>query len=441
MLTLFIISACWLPVQAEEAPPPAVEAEAPPSRVPVGPWRAWLDSPGGELPFGLELTNQRTGWRAWVINGPERSEIMMVNVLDDKKIIIAFDHYDAAIVGELSADARRFDGTWQKRGKDKKLTRLPVHATAGAALRFSPESAAGATPAAAPGGAIDGRWAVKFEKSTDPAVGLFRNENDGTVSGTFETTGGDYRYLVGAFQNGRLRLSTFDGAHAFLVHARIEPDGTLKGEFWSGESWHETWTARRDEQAQLPDGFARTRATCDVNFAELKFKDTLGAERSLNAPELAGKARILELFGSWCPNCHDAADLLVELDHRYRSRGLSIAGLAFELSGEHARDARQVRTFAARHGIEYPLLVAGPADKEKVSTLLPFLDGFQAYPTTVFVTAEGQVRAVHTGFSGPATGEDYKRLRARFEAIIEEMLAGAAEDDEPHTEAPGREGR
>ena len=41
-------------------------------------WRAWLDSPGGELPFGLELRDGLDGPSAVLINGSERIPVTRV---------------------------------------------------------------------------------------------------------------------------------------------------------------------------------------------------------------------------------------------------------------------------------------------------------------------------------------------------------------------------
>ena len=98
-------------------------------------------------------------------------------------------------------------------------------------------------------------------------------------------------------------------------------------------------------------------------------------------------------------------------------------GLAFELTGNFERDARQVRRYVDRFEIEYPVLVAGVADKEKASAALPIIDRLRSYPTTIFLDAEGEVYSVHAGFSGPATGEAYQKLREDFETIIKELLA------------------
>ncbi|HKQ47788.1 MAG TPA: TlpA disulfide reductase family protein [Phycisphaerae bacterium] len=274
---------------------------------------------------------------------------------------------------------------------------------------------------------VDGRWAVKFSSEESPAIGVFKEGKDKTVEGTFLTATGDYRYLAGSYEYGLLRLSCFDGSHAFLFHARMQSDGTLQGDFWSGAKWHETWTAKRDDNAVLPDGFDLTEINPKVRLKGLKFPDLEGKERALGEPGLLGKATIIEIFGSWCPNCHDAAELLVELEKKYGPRGLKVVGLAFE-SGDTERDVRQVKRYLERHKAMYPVLLAGVRDREKASVALPVIEKLQSYPTFLFVDADGEVRSVYSGFSGPATGEEYAKLRKQFEGVIEKLLAGPGGD-------------
>ena len=131
------------------------------------------------------------------------------------------------------------------------------------------------------------------------------------------------------------------------------------------------------------------------------------------------------LFGTWCPNCNDLTDYLVELHGKYGDLGLGILGLAFEVSEELARNTRIVREYAEHHGAEFPMLLAGGLDKEEASKRFPLVDKVRAYPTTLFVDREGAVQAVYTGFSGPATGSAHVRLRDAFEARIEALLIDA----------------
>ena len=380
-----------------------------------GLWRAWLDSPGGSLDFGLRIERDGDGWKAWVINGVE--EILVPEVSwDGQNFVLGIDYYDSTISAQISAGGKRLDGQWRKRAGPDRSARLPFHAAYGS--RLTDDDASPPTPE------FSGRWSVQFAKSDDPAVGVFSvDARTGVATGTFLTTLGDYRFLAGRASAGRLRLSCFDGAHAFLFDARLNADGTLTGDFWSRDAWHEKWSARRDDSAELPDGFGLTRSDPAVKLDALTFPDLEGRPRSLNDPDLMGRARIIAVFGSWCPNCRDETLYLTELHRRYKKRGLSILGIAFELTGDFQRDAAQVKTYVKRHGITYPVLIGGISDKAEASKRFPLLDRIRAYPTTLFLDAKGTVRAVHTGFSGPATGAAHQRLRERFESMIETLLA------------------
>ena len=386
-----------------------------------GPWQAQLVCRGGELPFGLELAREGTEWKAWLINGPQRIEVPRVDLAGDN-LFLRIDHYDSFIWASVDADGNGLFGEWVKRPGTDTLVEMMFQATAGRAQRSTVAFDARAAER------LNGRWKVQFSESDAPAVGLFKLQKDGTVVGTFMTTGGDYGYLAGTLEDSRLRLSCFDGSHAFLFDARMSDEGTLSGDFWSGTKWHETWTARRDREAKLPDGFEMTKATARAKFDGLFFRDLDGQRRSLAEIASGAKVVIIEVFGTWCPNCHDAARYLAELDRRYRDRGVCIVGLAFELTGEFEKDARQVRRFAERYAIESPLFIGGQRGKGQVTEVLPIIDQLRAYPTTIMMDAEGNVQAVHTGFSGPATGEEYQHLRSEFERLIEKMLGERGAD-------------
>jgi len=392
-----------------------------------GPWRAWLDSPGGELPFRVDFRPMHGGLRVLISNGVEQIEVPKV-FWQEKQLVLDIDYYDSIIRAKVSEDGVRLDGQWTKRRGPDQWTKMAFHAITGAASRF-PIKLSGPEPRNAP--SFDGRWAVSFSGSDDPAVGIFRTFYPGTAVGTFLTTGGDYRYLAGNYDERQMRLSCFDGAHAFLFHATRQADGTLKGDFWSADKWHQTWTAKPDEKAELPDAFAQVEWTGKVPLGKVTFPDLDGKQRSLDDPAFKGKARIISIFGSWCPNCHDDAKLLQVLHRRYSGRGLSIVGLAFELTGDQKRDAEQVRKFIARHKLTYPVLIAGVKGKAKSSEAFPLLDRIRAYPTTVFMDSVGEVYAVHTGITGPASGDLYHEMWDEFETIIEGLLLDEAEADKP----------
>ena len=387
-------------------------------------WRAWLDSPGGELPFLLEIATGVAGDQLVTIrNGEERIPVPVVNQVEGEDVVfeLAFPHYDATIRAKVSDDALRMDGEYAKRLGPERWRRLPFHAVEAEAdtTRF-PRPAAPAVD-------LGGRWRIDFSSSDDPAVGVFEQAPDGTLTGTILTTTGDYRFLAGSVSGSDLRLSVFDAAHAFLFHATAAEDGSLRGDFWSGDTWHETWTATRDDDVVLANAFEETRWFDLASLADVLLPDADGTVRSLTDPALRGKATLVVLFGTWCPNCHDEAAYLAELEERYGDQGLRIVGLAFEFTGEFERDAEQLRRFRDRYEIEYPLLLAGTADKADATLAFPGVDFVRSYPTTLFVDEGGHVRWVHSGFNGPATGTEHATLRAEFEGRIEALLAEAPE--------------
>ncbi len=403
-------------VGCERAAEPVVAA--PPDL--TGTWRAVLASPGGELPFRLEIERDGESYRAAAVNGEERAPFSHVSV-DGRQVELGFSWYDAEIRAELSADGAVMRGRWRKTAAGGKDSALDFSATRGMAVRFLPPPAT----ASAPFDDVSDAWSVEFtdEDGTEPARGEF--VQTGTqVEGTFLTPTGDYRYLEGSYANGRLRLSTFDGAHAFLFTASARPDGSLHGDFWSRDTYHATWRAVRAGSGDaLPDAWSQVELTTTDQTISFAFEDLDGEVVTLADERFAGKPVIVNLFGSWCPNCNDEAPLLARWYREHRERGLEMVGLAFEYTGDAGRDREMVRRFRDRHGIDYPLLIAGTSDKADAAVAIGFLDRVLAYPTTIFLDRDHQVVKIHSGFAGPGTGEHYTALVAEFEVEIERLLA------------------
>lgn len=387
-----------------------------------GIYRAVVRSPGGELPFILQLSDAGGKQEGWIINGSQKIEIPTVKRTFNH-FTLDLPHYDAVIELTVALSSRQvMNGKWKKRTGPSEFAEMDVSIEQNDGWLFKPNSKIEMDVVAYP--KLEGRWEARFGKDKELAVAIFNEVAGKSVEGTFLTPSGDYGYLSGSYEYGLLRLSNFDGAHAFLFVATIQPDGTLKGDFWSGAKWHETWTATRNDKASLPDGFTATKVNpSNSSVRELSFRDLDGGTVSLGAPGVLGKATIIEVFGTWCPNCHDAADTLAALETKYGSKGLKVIGLAFELTPDFDRSVKQIKAFQARHHANYRVLVGGMKDKSVVPRALPVLEGLKGYPTILFVDGSGNIKSVYTGFSGPATGEEHERLRENFERVIEKLLA------------------
>jgi len=385
-----------------------------------GRWQAWLDSPGGELPFGLEILQVDGGIEAVLVNGPERRPGIRIEKKTGKSKIhdrwlLHLDPYDALLDVKVSAGGTRLDGEWRKRKTADTWRTLPFHADHGSIEPYGAGTHCRDD-------LLEGRWQVQFAADELPSVGMFTADGDCRITGTFLNATGDYRYLAGGADDTRLQLSTFDGAHAFLFQATLVGPDALEGDFWSADTWHETWTAERNLDAVIPDSFQQTRWTGKIELSDLEFPDVNGIVRNLASPEFRGKVRMIEIMGTWCPNCNDSTRFLTELHDRYSDQGLSIVALAFEATGEFETDATQVRRYMEHHGVEFPMLVAGINDKTKATASLQALDRIRSFPTTIFIGRDGKVRKVHSGFEGPATGKAYERLRQSYQEIILELL-------------------
>ncbi|HNR21874.1 MAG TPA: TlpA disulfide reductase family protein [Steroidobacteraceae bacterium] len=408
--TLFIAASVVL---AACARPPA---DAPPveDSVLAGQYRATLQLPGGELPFGFELVRLGDRNLIYLQNGAERLAVEDVTLAGDT-LEARMPGYENRISAKAEGAALRGELLLVKRGGANQV--IPFIAERGVTHRFF------ATPAAS-AGSVSGRWAVTFAEAdgkTSPGVAEFRQEG-AAVTGTILTPTGDHRYLAGEMRGNELYLSTFDGAHAYLYRAQLAADDTLAGTFWSGLAWEQAFSARRDEAATL-EGAPATAVRNAAERLEFTFPDLDGQPVSLSDPRFADKVVVITLAGSWCPNCHDEAMFLAPWYQRNRARGLEVISLMFEHFGDFEAAAAATRLFRADLGIQYTTLIAGVSDRDDVAKKLPQLDAIYAFPTTLFLDRSGRVRHVHTGFSGPATGAHYDALTAQFDALLEQLLA------------------
>lgn len=147
-----------------------------------------------------------------------------------------------------------------------------------------------------------------------------------------------------------------------------------------------------------------------------------GNRISLSDERYRGKVVIVSILGSWCPS-HDEMAFLAPWYDANKNRGVEIIGIAFEQKDDEAYAKKTISRLKERHNIKYPILFGGAVGKENVAGVLPELDNFLGYPTTIFIDKQGKVRRIHTGFTGPATGLFYEDFIEEFNALIDTLLA------------------
>ena len=376
-----------------------------------GIWRGELElNDSTVLPFNFQAYSQNLD----LINGEERIHVNDISLNNDS-VSIQLSVFNSEFRCKMTDKTLR--GYFYNYTR-KNNNILSFNATQNLSYRFTEHPLS-------PRSNLSGRCEVIFDDEktkTKMAVGIFKQQGN-YLTGTFLTTTGDYRYLEGEVSGNRLSLSAFDGSHAFLFHATILENGTLRGDFYSGSHFHETWSAFRNDSAELPDAESLTFIKPGYDKLSFKFPDENGDSVSISDSRFQNKVVIVTLTGTWCPNCMDETKFLVDFYSQFKSKGVEIIALDFERVLDSSTVKRSIDKLKKQLGVEYPVLFAGTNDRTAAAQSLPMLNHILGYPTTIFIDKKGNVRKIHTGFSGPATGNDYIRFKESFTRFVEKLIS------------------
>lgn len=410
---LFFLFPLFLFGCSEETPD--VIEEDPNLPLTPGVWYIAMDLGEETLPFNIDLEYKTDHFELWVMNSEERIHVKDISFKEDS-IFIRMPFFDSEFRGVIESKDR-FSGNWYNFNKGVDYF-IPFVAIQGRENRFRDVSDERLTR-------IEGNWEVTFSPGVEgdeyKAVGSF--EQFGShLMGTFMTETGDYRFLDGLAYNDSLYLSCFDGAHAFLFKAALDESDTLKGLFWSGTHWSEPWLATRNEMFELRHPDSLTYLKEGYDSFDFTFPDVDSNMVSLSDEKFQDKVVIVQIMGTWCPNCLDETMLYVDLYNEFNTSGLEIVSLAFEASPEFAKASENVRRLRDRIHVSYDMLVAGVSNKKKASETLPMLNHVMSYPTSIFIDRSGRIRRIHTGFYGPGTGDHYVRYVEELKGYLQMLL-------------------
>ncbi len=384
------------------------------NKLKTGIWRATIEIQGQELPFNFDLVRDNEGgYDLYIINAGERLLLDEIAIKNDS-IDIGLHVFDANIKAAIKGDT--LQGEFIK--NYEKDYNIPFLAVYGQGYRFEKTQDTTALPD------FNGTYAVNFisENDSTPAIGIFKQVRD-SVTGTFLTETGDYRYLQGNVSNGMLKLSTFDGNHAYLFTASKRPDGTLTGEYYSGKTYMAFWDGIPNENAKLKDPESLTYLKPGYEKIEFSFPDVNGKQVSLSDEKYKSKVVILQMFGTWCPNCMDETKFLAPWYKENHQRGVEIIGLAYERKSDFEYASARVKKMVSKFDVPYDFVIAGTNDKIAAGKTLPQLNKVVAFPTTIFIGRDGKVKKIYTGFNGPGTGVYFDQYVQHFNETINELLS------------------
>lgn len=363
------------------------------------------------LPFNLIVRKDSlSNYAMQIINAEEVIDIDEIKIIGDS-IVMQTPVFEGYLAGRFTD--KKITGQFIKESLDRIV---PFEAVFDVENRFVVKNASTKN--------ISGIWETYFSPNSDDEYigkGMFLQEDD-KVTGTFRTTTGDYRYLDGVMDGDLLKLSAFDGAHAFLFNAKVT-DSSMNGFFYSGNHFKEPFTASRNDAFELPDPDSLTFINKGYEKLAFSFPDVNGDSISLEDEIYQNKVVIVQLMGTWCPNCLDETKFLVDYLKENETKNIEVIGLAFESAKTQEIAFKGIERLKNRVEVSYPILLAQYAsvDKGEAQQKLPMLNHVLSYPTTIFIDKKGNVRKIHTGFNGPATGNKYIAFKKDFDKFITQL--------------------
>ena len=376
----------------------------------AGIWRGEITAQQNKIPFDFKVSRQGDKIVIDLIDGDQEIRIDEVNLIKDT-LSFNMHIFDATIKAAVENDS--MTGYYTKNYNED--YQLPFRAYYNKPGRFDDVSS---------DGRFDGKWETAFftlDSTKTPAIGIFRTENN-ILKGTFLTPTGDYRFLDGYNVQDTMYLYSFDGNHIFKFRAVLERDSILKGEFWSGKNTYKTFTAVKNDSAELPQNDRLNSINEGFEKIGFSFKGVDGKPRNITDKKYRGKVVILQILGTWCPNCMDETLFLADWYKKNKHRGVEIIGLAFENKADFDYAKARVEKMKDKLHVDYDVLIAGTSSLKSVKEALPMINGVNAFPTTIFIDKKGNVRKIHSGFNGPATASYYDAFVEEFNQFVNELL-------------------
>ncbi len=385
--------------------------------LPAG-WRAYLVRQDSNLVvFNLKTGTENGKAILYVLNAAEKIKITAVSVTKDS-VNFSMPVFESTFKSKRNPDGS-LQGVWIK-GTGGAFQYWSFFAFPQQPYRFIKTLGKAKTN-------ISGKWDVTITRangSLRKAVAIFNQQND-KLTGTFLTPSGDYRYLDGIVTGDSLKLSTFDGAHAYTFYAKIDDAKKISGGvFYSGINGKETWIAVKNENIPLPSQDEPTRLREGESKLNFSFNDLDGKPVSINDDRYRNKVVIIQILGSWCPNCLDETKFLNDYYNKNSSRGVEVIGLAYEYSGNLERSTKSLQKFQLLFNVQYPMLITGAtaSDDYKTEKTLPQLTPIRSFPTTIFIDKKGRVRKITGSFYGPGTGIYFEQYKKEFYTLVDGLL-------------------
>src|ERR1700730_13329800 len=380
----------------------------------AGRWDATIQINGVETPFPLEISGSGTNVMASFFNGDDRYPSTQGR-FENGKLVLNWDYYAATLEATLK------DGVLEGQYAGTRRMKGPFAIRAVRAAVAKPSAGSVTVPS------IDGLWEIPNKSGKGELAWRFVvqqgvQQSGAKVSATILRVDGDTGTISGAFQNGKFVLSHFDGARAHLLEITPAGDGTLDI-LQDGKTRLTAYRPAAARAKGLPEPTDPDLHTTMKDPREpfrFSFPDLNGRVVSNADARFRGKVLVVEITGSWCPNCHDEAPFLAEMCRKYGRQDFEIVSLSFE-EADQLKDPARLRAFVKKYGLEFPVLLCG--DPDEANAKLSQLVNWNTWPATLFIDRGGLVREIHSGFPSSGSGDLFRQAKEEFNVEVGRLLA------------------
>lgn len=377
----------------------------------AGPWKFMLRTTNGEVPFIVDFKYENKKLTGVLHNG---TEIIPLNEIkyENDTLSIPLQNYEVSL--ELvQKDEKTLAGDLVRHNKNPKV-KTPVLAVHGISKRFEPKKEK-------PRIDLTGKWALQLEDeqgTKTPGIANLKQEGS-KLTGSILTPTGDYRYLDGQVWNNKFEAASFDGVYNYVFRGSLKKKKNVeKMEAKLLSNSGTVIKGKRDPNVALPDAYKQT----ELKELKFNFPDLTGKNVTLDDPKFKNRPVIVQIYGSWCPNCIDEMNYLIPWYKQNSKRGIEIIALAFERSLSADLAKVQLRKVQKKMNVPYTILQAGSTSEDKPAEKLSGIKNFISFPTTIFLNRKHEVVKVHAGFNGPSTGEYFETWKKEFNHHVDELL-------------------
>ena len=374
-----------------------------------GLWDAQVTVDGAVVPFRFALDTGKAGAKAHFFDGDRPTNPSSRGSLEHGHLQLAFDSYAAKIDAQLDHGVLR--GTYGTSRYTYPFEARPHREE----------------PAARTAPSVAGLWEIPVDALNEQAWRLVLKQVGPKLYATILRIDGDTGTLNGVYRDGAFHLSHFAGERPAVLDITPAADGTLSlllsdNDGSTNRALKAVRPAAARAQGLAPPADAANHTSVKDPKEPFQFaaKDLNGRPVSNAVPRFRHKVVLVNVMGSWCPNCHDEAPFLGKLYETYQAKGLEIVAMDYEYP-DQIKDPVRLRAFLKRYNVKYTVLLAGGLPD--LQATLPQAVNLHAWPTTFFVGRDGKVKSVHVGFTSPGSGPYDAKLKADVTKEIETLLA------------------